>query len=433
MTADYKKYRSPKMTNRFREVLFALWLCMICAVAYSHNILQEYNGSTYDANGNMTSDKNKGITSITYNTINQPQKITFSDGKTTEYVYSYDGTKLQTKHTTPVPQTSTTTTYSGNLIYENGELKRLLVDGGYVTFNGTTPKYHFYIQDHLGNNRVVADEGGNIEQINHYYPYGGLMEDISTNSDAQPYKYNGKELDRMHGLDMYDYGARHYNAAIGRWPTMDALAEKTPETSPYVYCIDNPVNDIDLDGRISWKTLKGGIKIVKKVANNGIKELGKASTYADAFSDIVDNGKTIFDSDASLMDKVGTSLSITAEFLLPVGPSDIRDAKNLYNSTKGIHIDISSKNKIDRGLLNPPTKKGQAPTFKKDGSPVEIHHEGQNPNGSFQEMHKDEHRGKGHDKTNHPNKNKPSKIDRREFNKAKKEYWRKEYEQYFKE
>lgn len=161
----------------------------------------------------------------------------------------------------------------------------------------------------------------------------------------------------MHGLDMYDYGARHYNAAIGRWPTMDALAEKTPETSPYVYCIDNPVNDIDLDGRISWKTLKGGIKIVKKVANNGIKELGKASTYADAFSDIVDNGKTIFDSDASLMDKVGASLSITAEFLLPVGPSDIRDAKNLYNSTKGIHIDISSKNKIDRGLLNPPTKK----------------------------------------------------------------------------
>jgi len=204
---------------------------------------------TYDANGNMTADKNKGISSITYNTINLPQKITFSDGRTTEYVYSYDGTKLQTKHTTPVPQTSTTTTYSGNLIYENGALKRLLVDGGYVTFNGTTPKYHFYIQDHLGNNRVVADEGGNIEQINHYYPYGGLMADISTNSDAQPHKYNGKELDRMHGLDMYDYGARYYDAAIGRWPTMDALAEKNPEISPYAYCIDNPVNAFDPDGR----------------------------------------------------------------------------------------------------------------------------------------------------------------------------------------
>ena len=45
-----------------------------------------------------------------------------------------------------------------------------------------------------------------VEQVNHYYPYGGLMGE-STNSDAQPYKYNGKELDRHHGLDWYDYGA----------------------------------------------------------------------------------------------------------------------------------------------------------------------------------------------------------------------------------
>ena len=103
---------------------------MICATVYSHNILQtQYCGLqdggtyglvdnlTYTYNGNQLTkisdsvedptyvggfnfrdgaDKNKGITSITYNDINQPQKITFSDGKTTEYVYSYDGTKLQT-------------------------------------------------------------------------------------------------------------------------------------------------------------------------------------------------------------------------------------------------------------------------------------------------------------------------------------------------
>ena len=214
----------------------------------------------YDANGNMVIDYNKGITSITYNTINMPQKITFSDGKTTEYVYSYDGTKLQTKHTTPIPQTSTTTTYSGNLIYENGALKRLLVDGGYVTFNGTTPKYHFYIQDHLGNNRVVADEDGNIEQINHYYPFGGLMADISTNSDAQTYKYNGKELDRMHGLDTYDYGARQHNAATGRWDRMDQKCEKYYDVSPYVYCLNNPVNAMDPDGKevVIWYKNKQG-------------------------------------------------------------------------------------------------------------------------------------------------------------------------------
>ena len=204
---------------------------------------------TYDANGNMTSDKNRGITAIAYNVIGQPERITFADGKTTEYVYSYDGTKLQVTHKSQLPPTETTTTYCDNLVYENGVLKQILVGGGYVTLNGSTPVYHFYIRDHLGNNRVVAKADGAVEQTNHYYPYGGLMADISTGSDLQPYKYNGKELDRMHGLDTYDYGARQYAAAIGRWDRVDPLCEKYYDVSPYAYCGGNPINAIDPDGR----------------------------------------------------------------------------------------------------------------------------------------------------------------------------------------
>ena len=204
---------------------------------------------TYDANGNMTSDKNRGITAIAYNVIGQPERITFADGKTTEYVYSYDGTKLQVTHKSQLPPTETTTTYCDNLVYENGVLKQILVGGGYVTLNGSTPVYHFYIRDHLGNNRVVAKADGTVEQTNHYYPYGGLMADISTGSDLQPYKYNGKELDRMHGLDTYDYGARQYAAAIGRWDRVDPLCEKYYDVSPYAYCGGNPINAIDPDGR----------------------------------------------------------------------------------------------------------------------------------------------------------------------------------------
>lgn len=204
---------------------------------------------TYDANGNMTSDKNRGITAIAYNVIGQPERITFADGKTTEYVYSYDGTKLQVTHKSQLPPTETTTTYCDNLVYENGVLKQILVGGGYVTLNGSTPVYHFYIRDHLGNNRVVAKADGTVEQTNHYYPYGGLMADISTGSDLQPYKYNGKELDRMHGLDTYDFGARQYAAAIGRWDRVDPLCEKYYDVSPYAYCGGNPINAIDPDGR----------------------------------------------------------------------------------------------------------------------------------------------------------------------------------------
>ena len=61
----------------------------------------------------------------------------------------------------------------------------------------------------VGNNRIVADAHGNVEEVNHYYPYGALMGD-SRNTGLQPYKHIGKELDRTHGLDLYAHGARHY-------------------------------------------------------------------------------------------------------------------------------------------------------------------------------------------------------------------------------
>jgi len=92
-------------------------------------------------------------------------------------------------------------------------------------------------------NCVVFNQSGTIEQTNHYYPFGMTFGEGIDNSDNR-YKYNGKELDRMHGLDLYYYGARHYDA-ICRWGAVDPLAEKYYSISPYVYCAGNPVNRID--------------------------------------------------------------------------------------------------------------------------------------------------------------------------------------------
>ncbi len=128
-------------------------------------------------------------------------------------------------------------------------MSRILIDGGYVTFEDSQPLYHFYIQDHLGNIRVVADQSGVAEQVNHYYPYGGIIADISTNQDIQRHKYNGKEYDRMYGLNLYDYGARHYDPATLAWTTADPLAEKYYPITTYGYCHDNPMNAVDPDGR----------------------------------------------------------------------------------------------------------------------------------------------------------------------------------------
>ena len=102
---------------------------------------------------------------------------------------------------------------------------------------------------YLGNNRItVSLADGRIEEVNHYYPFGGLMGD-SRNATTQPYKYIGKELDRTHGLNWYDHGARHYDPVTGRWNTMDPMCEKYYDVSPYASCGDDPVNAVDPDGK----------------------------------------------------------------------------------------------------------------------------------------------------------------------------------------
>ena len=81
--------------------------------------------------------------------------------------------------------------------------------------------------------------------------------DISTGQSLQPNKYNGKELDLMHGLNTYDYGARQYDPITITWNGIDPLAEKNTDTSPFSFCHNNPVSRIDPDGRDDYYTQDG--------------------------------------------------------------------------------------------------------------------------------------------------------------------------------
>ncbi len=211
------------------------------------NGASQSNEYTYDKNGNLTKDLNKNISSIQYNFLNLPANITYSSGKSAAYIYDANGQKLRTSYKASASATAVPTDYCGNMIYENGVLKQVLVDGGYMTVTGT-PFYFYYLKDHLGNNRVVVSPAGTATQINHYYPFGGLFGE-STGNTGQRYKYNGKEFDRTHGLDWYDYGARHMSPDVGRFTTIDPMAEKYYNISPYAYCGNNPVNSIDPDGK----------------------------------------------------------------------------------------------------------------------------------------------------------------------------------------
>lgn len=219
----------------------------------------------YDANGNMVRDLNKCISSISYDLNNQPRKIEYNDGRNASYVYDAEGNKLSVSYNLtamssaqpqmPVMQSSDvasanvsngqkTIEYCGNIIYD-GDETMILNDVGYALYNkDNNLSFHYYLKDHLGNNRVVVSEDGKIEQVNDYYPTGALMAS-SKGGDTQRFKFNGKELDRTNGLNWYDYGARNYDAEIVVWKGVDKMADKNVTTSLYGYCNSNPIRYID--------------------------------------------------------------------------------------------------------------------------------------------------------------------------------------------
>lgn len=116
-------------------------------------------------------------------------------------------------------------------------------DDGEVTF-------HYYTRDYLGNNRAVINgTTGEIEQTVAYYPSGGVIADLGSESGVQPYKFGDKELITANGLNEYDFGARRYWPSLPMFTSIDPESEKLYWLSPYLYCANNPVNAIDNDGR----------------------------------------------------------------------------------------------------------------------------------------------------------------------------------------
>ena len=151
----------------------------------------------------------------------------------------------------------------GSLTLRNGRIDKLQFEEGYCqasAYSGNASQdnfaFHYYDRDHLGNVRqVIKATGSNkgvLLQSMDYYPFGAEFCHSSTASDVQSRKYNGKELDKMHGLNTYDYGARQYNPVTARWDRVDPLCEKYYSVSPYAYCGGNPIMLVDPDGREIW-------------------------------------------------------------------------------------------------------------------------------------------------------------------------------------
>lgn len=212
---------------------------------------------TYDNNGNLTKDNNKAITSITYNHINLPVKITFAGfSKTIDFVYNANGTKLSKKITNG--GTVTTTQYAGGYVYEqvNANPMALQFFGtseGYVAVNAGNYTYIYQYKDQVGNVRLSYGKNpgtGTVQIVeeNNYYPFGvrhagsNIGVNPLGNGVANKFKYNGQESETTLGLNVTEMTFRQYDAAIGRFYNIDPLAEQAYGWTPFRFGYNNPVS-----------------------------------------------------------------------------------------------------------------------------------------------------------------------------------------------
>ena len=204
----------------------------------------------YDANGNMTHDGANDL-DITYNCLNMTQKVEKKGTLSANYSYLADSTKLSA--TEPGGDGLY---YSGSLVYGKRDGKLSLESAGFnggrfvVTSNGI--QTHLFVTDHLGSVRAVVDPAsGEATETDDYYPFGLRWEDAEALISDNRYRYNGKEEQVFVGIPYVDFGFRMMDPEfrIG-WNTADPKSEKYSGSSPYIYCGNDPIGNIDPDGSV---------------------------------------------------------------------------------------------------------------------------------------------------------------------------------------
>jgi len=335
------------------------------------------NSCAYDANGNRLYDSNSNIWGIRYNLLNLPDAMQFYQGHQTNYTYSATGAKLKvidktvppgaelpvtslnTVLTSPSVSMITTTDYVGNMIYENGTLKRILTPVGYWQA-GT---YYYFLKDHLGSNRVVMTGSGGIAETSSYYPSGmrfGESSAILTNS-IQPYRHTGHEMQEIHGLNWVDNLAHFRTVSDGSGFTgVDPLCEKSYSISPYVYCKDNAMNAIDKDGRIDYKVNEDGRFYQANESTDKIKSFFGIKDKNDRII-LEGSNKLISSLPAGTIGKISKDDAQSTQF-------EIKNSKYAEKVLK----DLSKNTKVEWARVNHSTERSISNTLVNDHNPLTV-------------------------------------------------------------
>ncbi len=205
---------------------------------------------TYDSMGNITTGVSPDMESL-YNRLNLPSVVTDTlSGVVASYSYLVDGTKTRVRLSDDSGMR-----YIGSARYrEVGDTIHFVdmaFDHGRIEKWGTQYRPFIYSTNHLGSVIFETDDLGTITAIHDYLPFGTEMPwlpiQTSLASGKTSYGYNGKEAQPL--LRVLDYGARFYHPESATWLSVDPLAEKYSNLSPYSFCASNPVIVLDLNGK----------------------------------------------------------------------------------------------------------------------------------------------------------------------------------------
>jgi RHS repeat-associated protein len=214
---------------------------------------------SYDDEGNLEYDGHKNV-SYSYNENNLPDTIVFLNNNDSIIIF-YDGSGIKYKKKVIYNDgqgTEHIQHYIDGIEFTDDALIAIYHDEGRTVPSGSGFKDEYAIRDHLGSPRVYfSDLDGNGEidadaevlQEMHYYPFGMKIDELSNVSGAEnKYQFNYKEWNDDLGLNLFDYASRWYDPAIGRWNSIDPMAEKYNPWSPCNYVLNNPLKLIDPDG-----------------------------------------------------------------------------------------------------------------------------------------------------------------------------------------
>jgi RHS repeat-associated protein len=272
---------------------------------------------TYDSNGNMKSQVDKGILQIDYNYLNLPKYVKFNKyisrrGQmyyvNTNYKYRADGVKLSKEHNyfKELNQSALSyTDYLDGFQYTN-LLETLQIDGSFpmtLQFVPTAEGYYDYVQnkyfyqykDQVGNIRLsyYKDGTGNaaIDRSTDYYPFGlefggNGLNIQTTQSPKYFYTFQGQEKQEETGWNSFKW--RNYDPSFGRFFNVDPLSEDYAFQSHYNFSENRVVNGRELEG-LEWVGMF--TRVMPLMENTGVRPILEPLTKPEVIEGTVKTGR----------------------------------------------------------------------------------------------------------------------------------------------